>query len=91
MTLTLDLEPELDSHLRDLAQAEGLSVEQYVRRLVAQAVQRRSSDGALALLREWESEDATDDPEEIARRRQEWGAFRESMNRSHPSYRTLYP
>lgn len=91
MTLTLEIEPELNGHLRELAQAEGLSVEQYVRRLLAQAVHARSDREALALLREWESEDATDDPEEIGRRRRDWDAFRQAMNRSHPSNRTLYP
>ncbi len=91
MTLTVEIEPELDSLLRKLAEAEGVSVEQYVRRLVARAVRTRSGSGALALLREWDSEDATDDPEEAVHRKRDWEAFREAMNRSHSSDRVLYP
>lgn len=91
MTVTLDLEPELDSHLRALAEAQGLSVEQYLRRLIRDAVQTRSGGAALELLQSWEREDETDDAEELARRRRDWEAFREAMNRSHSSHRTLFP
>lgn len=46
---------------------------------------------ALALLREWESEDATANAEELARRERDWEELREAMNRSHSSDRILYP
>lgn len=45
----------------------------------------------LALLREWESEDATGNAEELARRERNWEELREAMNRSHSSDRILYP
>lgn len=91
MTVTLDLGPELENDLKAMARAKGVSVEEFVRSLVAEAVHRRSGEAAVALLRQWESEDATDDPEELARRASDWKAFREAMNRSRTSDRTLYP
>jgi hypothetical protein len=91
MTVTLELEPELDSHLRAVAEAEGVSVEQYLRRLIADAVHGAAGEPALALLQRWAAEDATDDAEEIARRERDWAAFREGLNRSHSSNRVLFP
>jgi hypothetical protein len=92
MTLTVELEPALNSSLRALAQAEGVSVERYLQRLIAQAVERRRcGGGALALLQDWDSEDATEDRAELARRERDWQAFREGLNRSHSSDRLLFP
>lgn len=91
MTVNLDLEPELDSHLRALAEAERVSVEDYLRRLIRDAVHARSGAAASALLQKWQREDATEDSEELARRRRDWEAFREAMNRSHSSHRLLFP
>lgn len=58
---------------------------------VDEAGRRRSGKAAEALLRELEAEDATDDPDELARRERTWRAFREAMNHSHTSDRILYP
>lgn len=91
MTVTLDLEPGLDDQLRASAEAEGMSVETYLRQLIAKAVHRTPSEPVLALLQRWEKEDATGDASELARREREWEAFRESMNRSHSSTRVLFP
>lgn len=91
MTVTLDLGPELDDDLRALARSKGVSIEEYVRDLVVRAAERRSGGQALALLREWESEDATANAEELARREWDWEELREAMNRSHSSDRILYP
>lgn len=91
MTVTLELEPELDSHLRAVAHARGVSVQDYLRRLIADAVQRGPGESALGLLRKWEAEDATEDENEVVRREREWTAFREALNRSHSSDRVLFP
>jgi len=58
---------------------------------VDEAGRRCSGKAAEALLRELEAEDATDDPDELARRERTWRAFREAMNHSHRSDRILYP
>lgn len=91
MTVTLELEPELDSHLRSRAEAEGISIEQYLRRLIRDVVEPRCGEEAVALLDRWAIEDATEDAEEIERRRRDWEAFRDALNRSHSSRRILFP
>ena len=43
------------------------------------------------MLKEWDEEDKTDDPEEIARRQAELDEFKMAMNESHTSSRILFP
>lgn len=43
------------------------------------------------MLKEWDEEDKTDDPEEIARRQAEWEEFRMGMNVVHTSDRVIFP
>ena len=47
----------------------------------------------IALLDEWDAEDATDDPIELAKREQEWEQFKENMNASRRATgeRLLFP
>lgn len=91
MTLTLDLPPELDSQLKELARAEGMTLETYLARLLAEAVNTRPTQDAAALLRAWEEEDATADPGELACRQREWEAFKAALNAAHSSDRVLFP
>ena len=53
MTLTVDLAPELDSRLQALAEANGVSVAEYVARLVEQAILRKRNEAAITLLSSW--------------------------------------
>jgi hypothetical protein len=46
---------------------------------------------AAALLREWEEEDSTADPDELARRQREWEAFKAALNAAHSSDHALFP
>ncbi len=70
--------------------------------MIAEAVRRqppqlspeerhRKNQAALAVLRQWDEEDKTDDPEEIARRQAEWEEFKKGMNENHTSNRIIYP
>jgi len=43
------------------------------------------------MLRQWREEDATDDPEEIAKSLAEWEEFKKGMNENHSSGRIIYP
>ncbi len=91
MTFKLNLRPELDAQLRESAKASGLTVEQYLSRLIAESVPVRRSEAALALLDAWEREDATDDREELERRCSEWTSLVAAMNEGHSSRRILFP
>ena len=43
------------------------------------------------MLRRWDEEDKTDDPEEIARRQAELDELMAAMNESHTSNRVIFP
>lgn len=79
MTLTLELPPDVESALAEEARRRGTTPEQiiadnlrhsYVPPALAGGPPRE--DPTLALFAQWAAEDATDDPEEIARRNWEW-------------------
>jgi len=54
-------------------------------------VQIPPDQATLDLLAQWDAEDATSDPLEIARRQQQWEEFRKSMNENSLSVRPVYP
>ncbi len=91
MTFNLNLRPELNAQLRESAKARGLTVEQYLSKLIEESVPVRRSEAALALLDAWEREDATDDREELEKRRDEWTTIEAAMNEGHSSQRILFP
>lgn len=53
--------------------------------------QRKKNQGAIDLLNQWREEDATDDPEQIAKSLAEWEEFKKGMNESHSSNRIIFP
>lgn len=95
MTITLPM--EIESRLRGEAERQGIDAAEYAARLIDNALPKRVRDQAtLDLLARWDEEDATDDPAEIARRRQEVQEFKEAMNRNRlemegPAARKVYP
>lgn len=94
MSITIELTPEEAERLEAAARENGVSTEECARQvLVAHLPQARPGDRTLELFAQWEAEDATDDPEEIARRNREWEEFREGMNetRAAAGARLLYP
>ncbi len=102
MTVTLKLKPEAEAEAPQEAAAEGAALHEYISKLIAEAAKRqppplspeerhRKNQAALAVLRQWDEEDKTDDPEEIARRQVELDEFKMGMNESHTSNRVIYP
>ena len=81
MTLTLELPPEVEGALASEARRKGTTPAQ----LVLEDLRSRypapkpRQDKMTALFAQWDAEDATDDPEEIARRNQEWEATKKSL------------
>ncbi len=85
MTLTLNLPPEVEAALAEDARRRGTTPEELaldnLRRsyvtptqepLAAPTAAEKRVSPMVALFAQWEAEDATDDPEEIARRTREW-------------------
>ncbi len=78
MSITLDLSPQDEARLVAAAEAEGVDRAAVLRRLVRthlpqpkiplEAVPNERNQRAIALLRKWREEDATDDEEELERR-----------------------
>lgn len=94
MTLKIELSAEEDARLRAAAAREGVTADECARQLlVAHLPPEQPGDRTLALFAQWEAEDATDDPEEIARRNREWEEFRTSTNatRAEAGARIRYP
>jgi hypothetical protein len=91
MTFNLKLRPELEAQLQESAKASGLTVDQYLSRLIEEAVPVRRDEAALSLLDTWEKEDTTDDRDELEKRRREWRSLKTAMNEGHSSDRILFP
>lgn len=98
MTLTIsDLPPEVERRLKSEAARLGVDEAEYVKRLIQQGLPatdeptRFVDRATLDLVAQWDAEDATDDPAELARRAREWEQFRKSMNEDSLSGRPVYP
>ena len=95
--LTFTLPPEVESRLEAEASRRGLPAAELVRKLIDDALPAPKIDQAtIDLLDRWERENATDDPEEIARRQIEFEEFKEGMNRNRlemegPDSSPVYP
>jgi hypothetical protein len=94
MTLMLELPAALEECLKKEAEKRGVKPEEYARTLVEKGLSFGPPDEAtLKLLRQWEERDATDDPEEIARRERDLEQFMAAMNqtRQEARARKIYP
>lgn len=91
MTVTVELRPELDSQLQRLAEARGMTVPEYVGRLVEQAIRRERNESAISLLSSWTRDDAKVDAEEEKRRKADWEDLKAALNKAHTSDRLLFP
>jgi hypothetical protein len=83
MTLTLELTPEEERRVAT-ATAKGIDVSALLKGVLASLPAEPEApavqDKTLELFAQWEAEDATDDPEELARRQAEWEEFKANMN-----------
>lgn len=82
MTLTIELTPEQEARLECAARVQGKPTAEIVRELIEGLPPRTQTpaERTQALFDRWAEEDATDDPEEIARREQEFEEFKANMN-----------
>ena len=73
MTIRLNLSPEVELRMQTQAAAHGMPLEAYVQSVVEKlAGSPEADDSTLTLIAQWEAEDATDDPKEIAARIHDW-------------------
>ena len=95
--MTIKLPPEIDKRLHDEASRQGMKVDDYAATLIERGLTAtKPNQATLDLLAKREREEATDDPEEIARRQKEGEEFMQSLARSRvemegPNARKLWP
>ena len=93
--MTIALPPQVENALKDEAQRHGLPPEAYAARLIAESLPK-PNQATLDLFDRWAKEDATDDPQELARRQREGEEFMQNLARNRiemegPNARKLWP
>ena len=99
--MTITLPPNLESRLRDEARRLGIDAGEYARRLIEQHLEPQRpaapvNGATIDVLDRWEAENATDDPAELALRRQEGEEFMQNLARNRrdtegPGARKIWP
>ena len=81
--MTITLPPDIETRLKGEASRHGLPAEDYARKLIAENLPSTSESQSLAkLFADWNAQDSTNDPAEIARRNQQVEEFKQAMNRN---------
>jgi hypothetical protein len=95
MTFTIDIDDRLKARLDEEARRRGVAAADYARQLIEQSLPPGNGDtpnrATLELLAQWDREDETSDPAEIARRRQELEDLNRALNDNRTSGRKLFP
>ena len=85
MTLTIQLTPSEEARLAAAAAREGLALADLARRVLTEhlppvAQNGEPEDPTLALFAQWEREDATMTPEEVADENRQWEELKGNLN-----------
>lgn len=93
--MNVALDPKTDQRLRQEAARRGVAPEDFARQLIETQLfvpqPGNANQPALKMLEDWDREDRTEDPDEIARRQQQFEEFKSAINASHSSNRKIYP
>ncbi len=68
-----------------------MALNEYLARLIEEALPAEPNVRAVSLLKTWEAEDATSDAAELEARKADWEATKSALNESHGSDRRLFP
>src|SRR5258706_10100826 len=91
MELTLQLPDEIAMELRREAERRGVEPGKYATELICEHLTASERAKAIrSLFATWEAEDRTDDPEELARRREEWESLKRALDENRGSGRKLF-
>ena len=101
MVLSISLSPSAEEKLAEQAASAGVDLPTFAKQVLESeaerlAFQKKLNQPTLELLRKWEQEDATDDPQEIARRQREGEEFMRNLAQNRldsegPNARKLWP
>jgi hypothetical protein len=88
--LTIELPEQIGAELQREAQRQGMGADRYASQIIQQnlmAIERARS--LRDLFEQWEREDETDDPQELARRAAEWEELKRALNANRGTGRRL--
>ncbi|HET6250443.1 MAG TPA: hypothetical protein VFE47_22335 [Tepidisphaeraceae bacterium] len=92
MTLTLQLPDDVATRLELEAKRRGVMVGECLAQIVQERLPDANALNALSeMFAQWDREDATDDPAEIAARQAEWEELKKNLNANRGSQRKLFP
>jgi len=99
MALTILLPAETEQQLRSEAARLGVDAGECAKRLIEQGLKKPPANidrATLDLLAQWDKEDETDDPSEIARRIQDFEELKTALNQNRldsggPCSRKVFP
>jgi hypothetical protein len=100
MTLAISLSPAAEECLTKKAKAEGIDLSTLAKEVLEAEAKRLTEpvpdQATIDLLRKWREEDATNDPEELARRQREGEEFMRNLAKNRfesegPNARNLWP
>ena len=81
--MTISLPFEIESQIAHQASRLGIKPAEYAGRLILEHLPKTVPEESLAgLFAEWDAEDATNDPAELARRNVEFEELKQAMNES---------
>lgn len=99
--MTISLSPDLETKLRREAERHGVDASTYASQLIVNGLSKSEppahpNQATLDLLAQWEREDATSDPKELARREREGEELLQNIARNRlemegPQARKLWP
>ena len=100
--MTIRLPNDIEDRLIAEAERRGVTPDEYATKLLGEQLppapkpQPQQRNSLEELFAQWEAEDHTDDPEEIARRQQEFEEFKQAMNQNRldmegPNSRKPFP
>jgi len=91
MDLTITLPDDLAGELRREAERRGVEPSDYAAQLIQQHLPAADLAKPLhALFSQWAAEDATNDPQELATRQQDWEQLKQGLNANRTSGRKLF-
>lgn len=79
--MVITLQPDLETRLKEAAEHLNLSPDEYAAALIDCGL-KQPHRATIDLLNQWQMDDATDDPSEAQRRREEAKTFMSSLSRS---------
>lgn len=89
------LSPETLERLRMEASRRGVDPEDFARQIIEEQLESPAltpdAQRMIELMDQWDREDQTNDPAELARRQSEFDEFKRAINESHSSSRKIYP